>query len=452
MVYIMKIASLLTIALLVILSVASSSYCQLGTFTTKSFNLLKSLGEVLINYVRDRLDGINSSETLVLTNFKYVVVGNVTLYALMEPLISELGLHPYINLVPIHTPYYANPWIFIYDRSKGLATYIELSRVRVKEFISKYLSYPNPTKLPSKVLKELILKEGTFKFNPLNLIEEGMKDPKGTWLGIVRNTSECSAFSIITVSLVWSLKAPPDLLLAAEFHNHVCPGLLSGYLIYEYLKRHGIVSNGSEVYVIAQPVWCKDDLYAILFDATPGKRRITIKLLPQDEVKELIKELHSDPAGAIIVSTNHKEVNKLVLLTFNFTKVRLMAHIPNKLLHGWGWWVRKLIEDEVMMKLIKNPDEVVKVVLIKVFKGRYHRYPKVFYDIARVGSDLYSQLGLIKAPNYTLRTYAKVLTKTVVPTNYVPITYEYSTWALLGIVVGLVSLIVILIRGKRVRS
>jgi len=278
-----------------------------------------------------------------------------------------------------------------------------------------------------------------------------MRDPKRVWLALSSNTSSYAAFSIVTMSLAWSLGAPSDLFLAAEFHNHVCPGLLSGYMIYEYLDKHSLINPRAEIYIIAEPVWCKDDLYAVLYDATPGKRRIVVKLIPRAEVEKLMKMLGADPAGAIIVSMHHKTVNKVIVVAFNFTLLHKLAHIPSSLYHGWGWWVRKLLEDEAMLKALKHPEEFVKVVKVVVFKGRHGRYPGIFYRVAEVGGDLYKVLGLIKPTSTVSRPYrvvttTKYVTRTVV---YVPTAYRYGMWIFLGLAVGLAIALGIAIARRR---
>jgi len=396
-----------------------------------------ALGKELLKDVTTSVG--SGSDVLLLTNAKYVVVDHQTLYNIVVPFI-ESGFYPYYNLVPVHSPYYADLWIFAYNKVRHLAIYIELSRATLSRAMGMVLSGSSVEKAVSYVMSHGIVKKKVFPFNPQRLISLGEKNPKRVWFSLCSNTSSYVAFSVVTISLVWSLGAPPDLLLAAEFHNHICPGLLSGYFIYRYLDEKGLIGHGGEIYVVAEPVWCKDDLYAVLFDATPGKRRITVKLMPRSEVDQLMKMLGADPAGAIIVSTHHKEINKVIVVAFNFTKVHKLAHIPPALYHGWGWWVRKLLEDVAMIKALKNPSEFVKIVKVEVFKGRHHRYPEIFYRIAMIGGDLYKVLGIIKSSARTTSVPAKTVTVTRYVTRtvvYVPPAYRYGMWVFLGIAIGL---------------
>ena len=415
------------------LLVAPSIVC-IAAHVPKPIEFSIALGEKLLSEVLSSVGG--GTTTLLLTNAKYVVVDHWTMYDIVVPFIDK-GFYPFYNLVPVHSPYYADLWIFAYNNASHRAIYIELNRTVIAKALSMVMSGAPVTEAVNYVLSRGLVKERVFPFNPLKLIELGEKDPKKLWLSLCSNTSSYVAFSVATISLAWSLGAPPDLLLAAEFHNHVCPGLLSGYFIYRYLDEHGLIDRSGEVYVVAEPVWCKDDLYAVLFDATPGKRRITVKLMPRSEVEQLMKMLGADPAGAIIVSTHHKEVNKVIVVAFNFTKVRELAHIPPSLYRGWGWWVRKLLEDLAMIRALQNPEEFVKVVKVEVFHGSHHRYPEVFYRIALIGGDLYRVVGLVKrvaaAPTKTV-TATKFVTRTIA---YVPPTYRYGMWAFLGVAVGL---------------
>ncbi|RKQ88639.1 FmdE protein associated with molybdenum formylmethanofuran dehydrogenase [Brockia lithotrophica] len=79
-------------------------------------------------------------------------------------------------------------------------------------------------------------------------------------------------FSVVSIAYLALHGAPPELLRAAQFHDHLCPGVTSGYLIATYLKRHLPLRSPDERYVILSlPPWCKDDALQILLNTTPGK-------------------------------------------------------------------------------------------------------------------------------------------------------------------------------------
>jgi formylmethanofuran dehydrogenase subunit E-like metal-binding protein len=70
-------------------------------------------------------------------------------------------------------------------------------------------------------------------------------------------------FSIITIANVWAADAPYEFLKAAEFHNHICPGLSSGYLFVRYLDENLPLQSPSDRYeIIACPPACRDDAKA----------------------------------------------------------------------------------------------------------------------------------------------------------------------------------------------
>ena len=93
-------------------------------------------------------------------------------------------------------------------------------------------------------------------------------------------------FSITTIANVWAAGAPYEFLKAVEFHNHVCPGLSSGYVIVRYLDENLPLQSSSDRYeIIGCPPWCKDDAIQVIFDKTVGKRYVAMHLTSEDRAQ-----------------------------------------------------------------------------------------------------------------------------------------------------------------------
>ncbi|MBT9253156.1 MAG: hypothetical protein KM296_05625 [Brockia lithotrophica] len=89
-------------------------------------------------------------------------------------------------------------------------------------------------------------------------------------------------FSVVSIAYLALHGAPPELLRAAQFHDHLCPGMTSGFLIAKYLKRRLPLRYPEERYVILSlPPWCKDDAFQVLLNTTPGKSGLYV--IPMNE-------------------------------------------------------------------------------------------------------------------------------------------------------------------------
>ena len=56
-------------------------------------------------------------------------------------------------------------------------------------------------------------------------------------LHLRRKNSVGNEFSLIGLSNVWAKGVPYDFMNAAAFHDHLCPGVTSGYMIIKYVEK-----------------------------------------------------------------------------------------------------------------------------------------------------------------------------------------------------------------------
>ena len=109
-------------------------------------------------------------------------------------------------------------------------------------------------------------------------------------------------FSLISIANTW---AEPnctfDFIQLACFHDHLCPGVTSGYIITKYVENVLPITGPAESYkVIACPNWCKDDAIQMLWDATPGKSGMYVMALSDAESKGLQEKYGTKVAGIYI--------------------------------------------------------------------------------------------------------------------------------------------------------
>ena len=126
-------------------------------------------------------------------------------------------------------------------------------------------------------------------------------------------------FTLATISNAWAEGAPYDFLKSAELHNHICPGLTSGYLMAHFILDHYPLEKGQKYTIIGSPVWCKEDAFQVVMDQTPGKRGLVVKPLSEAQ-KEKISV--PNPAGMVLIWDQKLKTGKGVALSFDFDMLK----------------------------------------------------------------------------------------------------------------------------------
>ncbi len=143
------------------------------------------------------------------------------------------------SLLSVHSPFYAPLWASLYRKDTGALMYIGWTKGGIKT--QRINAAP-----------EVILKPAAWK--------EASAGPIGQNL-----------FSIVTISRAWSVDAPWTLLMAASFHNHVCPGVNIGYLSGMFIMRELPLREGDRYVFVSAPAKCWADALQVMFDTTTGK-------------------------------------------------------------------------------------------------------------------------------------------------------------------------------------
>lgn len=125
------------------------------------------------------------------------------------------------------------------------------------------------------------------------------------------------SFSLASIFLGWAVGAPWGLLKSAELHDHLCPGLISGYLLVNFIRERYPLEEGKTYLFIACPPWCKDDAIQVLLNLTPGKRSLYTMELTEAQKKSLM-----DPnvAGILVVCDRERKQGKAIVLRFDWQK------------------------------------------------------------------------------------------------------------------------------------
>jgi len=139
-----------------------------------------------------------------------------------------------------------------------------------------------------------------------------------SWKEIQRGLGN-DAVTLVSILNAWADGAPWDYLKCAEFHNHSCAGICSGYLLVKYIQHHYPLSGTESYSYIAAPRWCKEDALQVLLDLTPGKRRMKTMDLTDQQQKLLPS---ANVAGILITRQDINGPGTARILTFDWSLVK----------------------------------------------------------------------------------------------------------------------------------
>jgi formylmethanofuran dehydrogenase subunit E-like metal-binding protein len=131
------------------------------------------------------------------------------------------------------------------------------------------------------------------------------------WDELRKGLGASEAFTVITLANAWAAGAPYDFFRCVAFHNHICPGIISGYLIARYIQKAFPVPEGGKHTFISSPEWCKDDAIQLLLGLSPGKKSFFVKGLTDPQVERL-----PDGRVAGILAIETGAVAKAVVLKY----------------------------------------------------------------------------------------------------------------------------------------
>jgi formylmethanofuran dehydrogenase subunit E-like metal-binding protein len=196
----------------------------------------------------------NRHDCLALTNAGYAEIDGRATTGALDGLTRVLrvgrGNHSLVELQSAST---SPLWFAVYDKKSGYVAYLEVDPAAVTED-----EIENNTNLFSTAVAEQVNAEHLYA----NAAEYAAKFDSKIFNG--------NEFRVVTVANALSVGVPTTVVRSFELHDHYCPGVTSGILMAEYIKKNLPSEKGYFVQTI-QP-WCKEDALIVLLNATPGKR------------------------------------------------------------------------------------------------------------------------------------------------------------------------------------
>jgi len=327
------------------------------------------------------------------------------------------------NLVNVHRAYNKPLWFAFFDKETGDCIYLEVNKSYLKSWLDREAAGTvNLSAFMEVSADALFSKISRENIDPDKLItEEGAK----AWHhNFEEKTFGGNEFSIITISAVWSKGISNEFLRSAELHNHICPGLTSGYFIAEYLKKHYPLEKGEQWVVWAVPPWCKDDALQQIFDATVGKRCMAVMYIPGNISKKLPPE-YKNIAG-IYVKIGKTGEAKAIVLGWDWDKACSDCGITRKDFKDFSsykWWWTRLRADVMLME--HEPEEYISVLMEKDL-GNQGSVKEMNARWMAVGANPLVELGIM-APENTATP------KTPEKTHSIPVTCVIAAIAIASV-------------------
>ncbi len=257
-------------------------------------------------------------------------------------------------------------WFVFFDKETENCLYLEVDNSVFDKSIDEFLALPD---------EEIYTKIARENISPDRLLNESYAP---VWDAKVRakvfgggSGSFTNEFSFITIPNVWAKGngRPRELLAAAQFHNHICPGQTSGYFILKYLDEYLPLETPSQQYqIIAIPPWCKDDTLQWNLEASIGNKNYVAKDLTTEQQDKLPANA-KNVAGIFIRWDRATGTGDGLVLAFNWTKAYQISAVSSSDIFGpqafvtYKWWWGRLKMDLGMMDYLDEPETLVETIM-----------------------------------------------------------------------------------------
>jgi formylmethanofuran dehydrogenase subunit E-like metal-binding protein len=304
---------------------------------------------------------------IALTNAGYAEVNGLPTQGAIDGLSVVTGATRGNNtLIEIHSAPWVPLWFAVYDKRGGHCAYLEVDPTKIEKMTK------GQPKVDSRIFSKKAMERIDAEYLYKNAAEYKTKFENKMFGG--------NTFRIITIANAVSAGAPAYTVRAFEFHDHYCPGVTSGIIMAQYLKKHFPAENRGYFIHSVDP-WCKEDALLVLLNATPGKRGYAVSYPNEADRKRKAPEAEN---ASTIVYRQMSVTGKWegMILGFQWADTTC-PDTGNKL-------IDKLCADLWYLEHMENPEDFVKV--IKKFELPDGVSPQ---DWARPGKDPLAMLGMV---------------------------------------------------------
>lgn len=307
-------------------------------------------------------------EAIVITNAGYASPQGLSTQGCLDGIPSAAGVSVGAStLLAVQTRFDQPLWFAFFDKGTGLCAYLETTNDVVADYLQKQSSKGALFQTAQKA-----------RIDADHLFAEPGEFITRAKAGLFGN----NLFRIVTISNAVARGCPESALKAMQVHDHYCPGVTSGVMMVEYIRRHILVDMPTvPCFILSLQPWCKEDALVTLLNATPGKRSYGV-FYPTDKDIE-----NAGPLANVCTAVfyrNGKNPWKGELLAFDFAKAKKQYSDKQ-----FGYPVLdKLYADLWFLDRLDTPEEFVSVV--KKVEMKEGADPK---NLLRPGADPFKMLS-----------------------------------------------------------
>jgi len=273
---------------------------------------------------------------VVLTNAGRAIVDGQTTERAISGITKISGLQNGDNtLWVVNRPEWKPLWFYFYDKKTGKGVYLEPDT----SFYTKSNAEVSQVRFYDTFSRHVVVNGDLEKMlADTEVGNKTMKDLGGN-------------SGVVAIANAWAHGAPYDMLSAVMLHDHFCPGVSSGYILAKYVEEKMPITGGMSYVYISSPRWCKDDVFPILWDLTPGKGGHYIYDLSQEDQDGLTAYYGTRPAGIFIRWDSKAKSGHALLLGFKFDESTWTGP-------SWGEKPKKVLD---MIENLQTPEKYVVV-------------------------------------------------------------------------------------------
>jgi len=305
---------------------------------------------------------------IVLANAGYAEMSGMSTQGALDGLAKVTGASRGKNtLLEIQSAAREPLWFATYDRQSGFCAYLEMK----KSGTSDAESFPRTLSPEMFGIRTVERIDAPYLYQHAKAFETRLASR------IFGN----NAFRVITIANAVASGASARVIRALEFHDHYCPGVISGIFMAGYVQTH-FPPGKSGYFVHSVDPWCKEDALMVLLNATPGKKKYAVSYPAKADRAERLPEVET---AATIVYRRDDQNQKWegIILGFDWADTACTesgSGIIDKLCMDL-WYLEQIDTPETFVKVLKTvtlPDGVSPI------------------DWARPGTDPLKMMGLTR--------------------------------------------------------
>ncbi|EMS81340.1 FmdE family protein [Desulfotignum phosphitoxidans] len=323
-----------------------------GTSSGSVYTRWKAVGQFAADLSLEMIQNAGKTpdkkDLIVLTNAGYAQMFGMPTQGVLDGLAAVTGASRGKNtLVEIHAAAWDPLWVAVHDPASGWCAYLEMVQPGGSD----------PQQFPDAMSPD-IFGIRTVERIDADYLYAHAKEFETRMAGRIFGDN---AFRVITIANAVASGAPARVVRAFEFHDHYCPGVMSGIFMADYVQAH--FPPGRSGYVVhGIDPWCKEDALMTLLNATPGKKKYAVTY-PSEA--DRARRLPAVETAATIIYRQNDQTGQWegILLGFDWadTSCPKTGNVIIDKLCIDLWYLERIDSPETFVKVLKTvtlPDGV----------------------------------------------------------------------------------------------